>query len=196
MDARYRTALRMTRNTADADDLVQETYLKATRSVAQYKESAGTRAWLFRILTNAFIDSYRQRMRSPELVEFTEKGGLYDLFLEQRVVGASPRAPWTEAALDEFLKRFVGDEVKAALDSLPASFRIVVMLREVEGFSYAEIAEILRIPEGTVMSRLFRGRKALQAKLARHARQHGYAGQERKNERWGRSPIRKTPPGP
>jgi RNA polymerase sigma-70 factor (ECF subfamily) len=176
LDALYRAALRLTRNAADAEDLLQDTYLKATRSVDRYRESAGTRAWLFRILTNSFIDRYRQRRRTPETVEFTEGGSLYDLFLAQRGEEAVAPAPWNDEELDEFLKNVVGDEVKAALESLPPSFRLVVILRDVEGFSYREIAEIVGVPVGTVMSRLFRGRKALQEQLARYARTHGYPG--------------------
>lgn len=176
MDALYRMALRMTRNPADAEDLVQETYLKATRSVDRYREGAGTRAWLFRILTNAYIDRYRQRMRSPLTVALTEEGGLYDLFLEGRSVEQREDVPWTEPELEEFLKKLVGDEVKEALESLPAPFRLVVILRDVEGFSYREIADMLGVPIGTIMSRLFRARKALQERLARYARSHGYSG--------------------
>ena len=176
MDALYRAALRMTRDPVDAEDLVQETYLKATRSVARYREGAGTRAWLFRILTNAYIDRYRQRRRSPEEVQLLEGGGLYDLFLESRDPATlAAAAPWTEGELDEFLKDVVSDEVKAALESLPPAFRLVLILRDVEGFSYREIAEITGVPVGTVMSRLFRARRALQQRLARYARTHGYS---------------------
>jgi RNA polymerase sigma-70 factor (ECF subfamily) len=175
MDALYRASLRMTRNHADAEDLVQETYLKAIRSVSSYQEGAGTKAWLFRILTNTFIDRYRQRMRAPETVELSDEGGLYEAFLEGRSADGSAEAPWSATELDDFLRSFVGDEVKAALESLPASFRLVVILRDIEGFSYREIAEIVGVPVGTVMSRLFRGRRALQQRLARYARTHGYS---------------------
>lgn len=179
MDALYRTALRMTGNAADAEDLVQDTYLKATRSIDRYHEheSAGPRAWLFRILTNAYIDRYRQRMRAPETVELTDDRGLYDLFLESREPPSdddSGSAGWSDAELGSFLRRFVGDEVKAALDSLPPAFRLVVILRDVEGFSYREIADMLGVPVGTVMSRLFRGRRLLQARLGAYAASHGY----------------------
>jgi RNA polymerase sigma-70 factor, ECF subfamily len=183
MDALYRAALRMTGNPADAEDLVQDTYLKATRSVDRYHEGAGTRAWLFRILTNAYIDRYRQRMRAPEVVELTDDRGLYDLFLESRdpsppssAVDSSAGASWNDADLEDFLRTFVSDEVKAALESLPPAFRLVLILRDVEGFSYREIADMLGVPVGTVMSRLFRARRALQARLAQYARSHGYKG--------------------
>lgn len=175
MDALYRAALRMTRDPVEAEDLVQDTYLKAVRSAGRYREGAGVRAWMFRILTNAYIDRYRRRMRTPETVELTESGGIYDAFLESREERA-PDAPWTDAELDVFLWRFVGDEVKAALESLPPAFRLVVILRDVEGFSYREIADILGVPVGTVMSRLFRARRALQERLAAHARSHGFSG--------------------
>jgi RNA polymerase sigma-70 factor (ECF subfamily) len=179
MDVLYRAALRMTGNADDADDLVQDTYLKATRSVDRYheQESAGARAWLFRILTNSYIDRYRQRMRAPEMVELTEDRGLYDLFLESRepvAADASGSTGWTDAELESFLRKFVGDEVKAALESLPPAFRLVVILRDVEGFSYREIADMLGVPVGTVMSRLFRGRRLLQARLGAYATSHGY----------------------
>ncbi|MBA2565524.1 MAG: sigma-70 family RNA polymerase sigma factor [Gemmatimonadetes bacterium] len=184
MDALYRAALRMTRDPVDAEDLVQTTYLKAIRSVASYREEAGMKAWLFRILTNAYIDRYRQQRRTPETVELDEAAepGLYDLFLEggnqpedagRRIAGG-----WSERELDEFLRAFVGDEVKSALDELPPTFRLVLILREVEGFSYNEIAEITGVPVGTVMSRLFRARRAVQARLAAYARGHGYAAAE------------------
>jgi RNA polymerase sigma-70 factor (ECF subfamily) len=182
VDALYRTALRMTGNADDAADLVQDTYLKATRSIDRYHEhaSAGPRAWLFRILTNAYIDRYRQRQRAPETVELTEdRPGLYDRFLESREpasADASGSAAWSDAELGSFLHRFVGDEVKTALESLPPPFRIIVLLRDVEGFSYREIADMLGVPVGTVMSRLFRGRKLLQASLAAYAASHGYKG--------------------
>jgi RNA polymerase sigma-70 factor (ECF subfamily) len=177
MDALYRAALRMTGNPADAEDLVQDTYLKATRSVDSYHEGAGTRAWLFRILTNAYIDRYRRRLRTPETVELAEERGLYDLFLESRDEPGQPLSAsgrWSDEELDAFLGKFVGDEVKAALESIPPAFRVVVILRDVEGFSYREIADMLGVPVGTVMSRLFRGRQALQARLAEYARSHGY----------------------
>lgn len=175
MDALYRAALRMTRDPAEAEDLVQDTYLKAVRSIGSYRESAGTRPWLFRILTNAYIDRYRQRMRAPETLELTEAGGLYELFLEERRAGEAEPAPWTEAELDAFLTKVVGDEVKEALEALPAPFRLVVVLRDVEGFSYREIADIVGVPLGTVMSRLSRGRRSLQERLASYAGSRGYA---------------------
>jgi RNA polymerase sigma-70 factor (ECF subfamily) len=175
MDALYRTALRMTRNQADAEDLVQDTYLRATRSIGRYREGAGIRAWLFRILTNAYIDRYRRRQREPETVELVDEGGLYDRFLESRQGESAGDGPVTEADLEDFLRKFVGDEVKAALEALPSSFRLVLILRDVESFSYREIAEIVGVPVGTVMSRLFRARKALQQSLARYAAGHGYS---------------------
>lgn len=172
----YRAALRMTRNTADAEDLVQDAYLKATRSVDRYREGSGTRAWMFRILTNAYIDRYRQRMRAPEMVELTEEGGLYDLFLESRPAEEVDAGVWRDEDLEDFLHKSVGDEVKAALESLPPAFRLVLILRDLEGFSYREIAEMTGVPAGTVMSRLFRARRGLQERLARYARRHGYTG--------------------
>lgn len=176
IDALHRAALRMTREADAAADLVQETYLKATRSVDSYTEGSGTRAWLFRILTNAYIDRYREQARSPQIVELTDEAGLYELFLETRAAEGYAPVPWSDEELEEFLRKFVGDEVKGALESLPPAFRLVVLLRDVEGFSYREIAEITGVPVGTVMSRLFRGRKGLQERLTTYARSHGYAG--------------------
>jgi RNA polymerase sigma-70 factor (ECF subfamily) len=175
LDAVWRTARRMTGNEQDAEDLVQETYLKATRSVHRYREGAGVRAWLFRILTNAYIDRYRRSRREPDQVPLAETGGLYDLFLEARGE-AREEAPRDLAALGEFLHGHVGDEVRAAVESLPPDFRLVLVLRDVEGLSYREISETLGIPIGTVMSRLFRARRALQSRLAAHARAHGWTG--------------------
>jgi RNA polymerase sigma-70 factor (ECF subfamily) len=162
----------MTGNDQDAEDLVQDTFLKATRSVHRYREGAGVRAWLFRILTNAYIDRYRRGRREPDVVPLTETGGLVDAFLEAR---DEPReeVPRDLAALGEFLRTHVGDEVRAAVEALPPDFRLVLLLRDVEGLSYREIAEALGVPVGTVMSRLFRGRKLLQKNLREYAEGQG-----------------------
>lgn len=191
LDAVWRTARRMTGNDQDAEDLVQDTFLKATRSVHRYREGAGVRAWLFRILTNAYIDRYRRARREPDVVPLTETGGLVDAFLEAR---DEPRAevPRDLAALGEFLRTQVGDEVRAAVEALPPDFRLVLLLRDVEGLSYREIAEALGVPVGTVMSRLFRARRALQARLAAHARAHGWSGPGA-TRRGGSGPGRSRP---
>lgn len=169
VDALYRTALRMTRNRADAEDLVQETYLKAHRFRESFSPGTNLRAWLFRILTNSFINEYRKRSRQPET---TDTGEMEDYYLFRRVkeagedLGTDPEAT--------VLRMFLDDEVRRALEELPEQYRMTVLLADVEGFSYKEIAEITDTPIGTVMSRLHRGRKQLQSKLWEYARSRGY----------------------
>ena len=163
----YGAALRMTRNPADADDLVQETYLRAFRGFAGFAEGTNLKAWLYRILTNGFINSYRKKQREPQIVEGPddlEEWYLYDRLGGQRV---------EESAEEEVLDRIPDEAVKRALESLPENFRIPVLLADVEGFSYKEIAEIMDTPIGTVMSRLHRGRKALERALWDTAHERG-----------------------
>lgn len=177
VDALFGAALRMTRNRQDAEDLVQETYLKAVRSFHRYHEDAGCKAWLFRILTNTYIDLYRKRNRLPDEVEFEDDGatGVYDRFAPS-YPGEREAGPLeSSAGLDAFLHRFMADEVKAAIDDLPGIFRELIVLRDLEGFSYRECAEMLDIPVGTVMSRLHRGRRSLQEALHGYAVENGYA---------------------
>ena len=170
LDALYRTALRMTRSEADAEDLVQETYIRAFRFREQFTPGTNLKAWLFRILTNTFINSYRRRQSQPEFTELgdVDEFSLYRRMSDLRAASASPD-PETE-----FLNGIVDSEVKDALNDLPEKFRSVVLL-DVEGFSYKEIAEMLGIPIGTVMSRLHRGRKFLQKRLVDLAQQRGIA---------------------
>jgi RNA polymerase sigma-70 factor (ECF subfamily) len=155
----YSAALRMTRNPTDAEDLLQETLLRAFRGYGGFKAGTNLRAWLYRILTNTFINRYRRQSRQPAEVEL---GELEDLYLYRRLGEASGAA---RSAEDEALDRFVDEDVKAAVESLPDNFRIAVLLADVEGFSYKEIAKIMDVPIGTVMSRLHRGRKALEKAL-------------------------------
>ena len=155
----YSAALRMTRNPTDAEDLLQETLLKAYRGYHTFKKGTNLRAWLYRILTNTFINTYRQKSRRPSEVEL---GELEDLYLFRRL-GEQNGA--TASAEDMALERFVDEDIKAALESLPEIFMIPVLLADVDGFSYKEIAEIMDVPMGTVMSRLHRGRNALQKAL-------------------------------
>ncbi|MBU6328798.1 MAG: sigma-70 family RNA polymerase sigma factor [Acidobacteria bacterium] len=169
MPALYSAALRMTRNPADAEDLVQETYLKAYRSFGGFQAGTNLRAWLYRILTNTFINSYRTRKRRPMETELDEGE---DLHLFRRLGGLEAFAA-ARSAEDELMDWFTDAEVTGALESLPESFRIPVLLADVEGFSYKEIAEMLEIPIGTVMSRLHRGRKSLQKKLYTYALARG-----------------------
>jgi RNA polymerase sigma-70 factor (ECF subfamily) len=161
MPALYSAALRMTRNPSDAEDLVQETYLKAYRGFPNFQADTNLKAWLYKILTNTYINAYRARQRRPELSDVAD---VEDLYLYKRLGG--PDAALTgRSAEDEVLSRFTDTEVKEALDSLPEAFRIAVLLADVEGFSYREIADITDVPIGTVMSRLHRGRRALQKTL-------------------------------
>ena len=163
----YNAALRMTRNRADAEDLVQETYLRAYRSYATFEEGTNLRAWLFRILTNTFINAYRAKQRRPQE---TDLGDMEDLYLYRRIGQVNPASVSAE---DQLLDLFTDDEVKAALEELPEAFRLPVLLADVEEFSYKEIAEMLDIPIGTVMSRLHRGRKAMHKRLFDFAQARG-----------------------
>ena len=161
MDSLYAGALRMTRNPADAEDLVQETYLKAYRGFGGFEQGTNLKAWLYRILTNTYINLYRARKRRPDESDLEE---IEDLYLYRRLGGLEAAAAGRSAE-DELLDIYTDDEVKEAIESLPEQFRMAVLLADVEGFSYKEIADILEIPIGTVMSRLHRGRKGLQKKL-------------------------------
>src|SRR3954454_16825120 len=172
MPSIYSAALRMTRNPADAEDLVQETYLKAYRAFDRFQQGTNLKACLLRILTITFINSYRAKKRRPEQTELDE---VEDLYLYRRLGGLEAAAA-SRSAEEEVLDLFTDDEVKAALESLPEQFRIAVLLADVEGFSYKEIADILDIPIGTVMSRLHRGRKALQKALFEFGVERGLVG--------------------
>jgi RNA polymerase sigma-70 factor, ECF subfamily len=169
MGALYSAALRMTRNPADAEDLVQETYLKAYRAFGSFEEGTNLRAWLYRILTNTYINAYRAKQRRPEERDLDE---VEDLYLYRRL-GSLDQALSGRSAEDELMAMFTDDEVKKAMEDLPEQFRMAVYLADVEGFAYKEIAEILDIPIGTVMSRLHRGRKAMQKKLYEYAMERG-----------------------
>ena len=162
----YSAALRMTRNGADAEDLVQDTYLRAYRGFATFSDGTNLRAWLFRILTNTFINTYRAKQRRPQETELAD---VEDLYLYRRIANIDASL----SAEDTLFNLFTDDEVKRALEELPDAFRLPVLLADVEGFSYKEIAEMLDIPIGTVMSRLHRGRKAMQKALTDYATERG-----------------------
>lgn len=164
----YSAAVRMTRSKADAEDLVQETYLRAYRGYSNFTEGTNLRAWLFRILTNTFINTYRAKQRRP--IE-SDLGDIEDLYMYRRL----PSLGTTRSAEDQLFDLFTDDEVKEALESLPENFRMPVLLADVEGFSYKEIAEMLDVPIGTVMSRLHRGRKGMQKRLWDYAEARGLA---------------------
>jgi RNA polymerase sigma-70 factor, ECF subfamily len=163
----YPAALRMTRNPADAEDLVQETFLRAYRGFAGFQEGTNLKAWLYRILTNSFINTYRKKQREPVTVEGPDD--LDEWYLFDRL-GARHVEPSAET---EVLDTIPDEDVKRALESLPEGFRLAVLLADVEGFSYKEIAEMMGIPIGTVMSRLHRGRKALEKALWETAKERG-----------------------
>jgi RNA polymerase sigma-70 factor, ECF subfamily len=174
MDSLYGAALRLTRNPSDAEDLVQETYLKAYRGFGGFQEGTNLRAWLYRILTNTFINTYRAKKRRPDETELDE---VEDMYL-YRKLGGLEAAMAGRSAEDELMDWFTDAEVKEAVEDLPEQFRMAVLLADVEGFSYKEIAEILDIPIGTVMSRLHRGRKALQRRLYEFAEARHLVGPE------------------
>ena len=169
MPSLYAAAMRMTRNRADAEDLVQETYLKAYRAFNSFTEGTNLKAWLYRILTNTYINAYRAKKRRPEESDIDD---LENFYLYRRLGGLEGAAAGRSAE-DEVLDHFTETEVKEAVEALPEQFRIAVLLGDVEGFSYKEIAEILDVPIGTVMSRLHRGRRALQKRLYEFGRQRG-----------------------
>ncbi|HEX7132608.1 MAG TPA: sigma-70 family RNA polymerase sigma factor [Iamia sp.] len=174
MGSLYSAALRMTRNPADAEDLVQETYLKAYRGYGGFTEGTNLKAWLYRILTNTYINIYRAKQRRPDETELDESE---DPYLYQRL-GGLEAAQVGRSAEDELMDWFTEHEIKTAVEDLPEQFRMAVLLADVEGFSYKEIAEILEIPIGTVMSRLHRGRSRLQKSLFDYARSRGLADED------------------
>ncbi len=174
LDALYRTALRMTRNPQDAEDLVQETYLRAFRFFDKFEPGTNLRAWIFKILTNTYINRYRKQAAGPRLdsLDALEESDGFALYNHLDMEAAS-RGGSVEA---QVLDRFAESDIKRAIEALPPAFRMAVLLADVEGFSYNEIAEILAIKKGTVMSRLFRGRRLLQRALIDQARAAGFAG--------------------
>jgi RNA polymerase sigma-70 factor (ECF subfamily) len=161
MDQLYSHALRLTKNPSDAEDLVQETYLKGYKSFESFDDGTNLRAWLFRILTNSFINVYRKKQRSFDEQEVEDIESVY-LFNNS---GTSLYNQLGISAEDALFERLTDDEIQIAVDSLPSSYKQVVLLADVQGFSYKEIAEILEIPDGTVMSRLHRARAKLKNQL-------------------------------
>ena len=168
LDSLYGAALRMTRNPQDAEDLVQETMLRAYRAFDRFEAGTNLKAWLFRILTNAYINTYRKRQREPQKVSADEVEE-FDLYRELKNHDTQFEATPESIVLDSL----VDSDIIDAIDDLPEQFRLAVVLSDIEGFSYAEMAEIMDVPMGTVMSRLHRGRKALQKRLWELARDRG-----------------------
>lgn len=177
MDNLYNLALRMTRNPGDAEDLVQETYLKAYRFFSHFTEGTNARAWIITILTNTFRTKYRKAQKEPDQVDFEN---VENFFLVNEL------KPWFQPAnksevrnsdtIKEVLKAYVSDDIINALDNIPEQFRMAVLLSDVEGFNYQEIADILDTSVGTVKSRIFRGRKLLQKQLYEFAKERGIIG--------------------
>jgi RNA polymerase sigma-70 factor, ECF subfamily len=177
MDALYSSALSMTRNSATADDLIQETYLKAWRFWDKFEPGTSCKAWLFRIMTNTYINMYRKWSREPHKVGFEDIEG----HSESKIASDAPIAmqPLLDVTEREAFDNLFTDEVKAAIESLPLYFRVVALLSDVQGFTYQEIADILDIPIGTVRSRLSRARSMLQEALRDYARERGLSGEPR-----------------
>jgi RNA polymerase sigma-70 factor (ECF subfamily) len=159
-------AYHLTYNQEDADDLVQETYLKAYRFIDKYDEGTNAKAWLFKILKNAYINEYRKKVKQPTKVDYEEIVTYHDTD-DDRISGYSDLR-------EEIFLHMMGDEVTSAINSLPIDFRTVILLCDIEGFTYEEIASIIDVPIGTVRSRLFRARNLLKEKLTDYAQKHGF----------------------
>ncbi|SDZ08509.1 RNA polymerase, sigma subunit, ECF family [Herbiconiux ginsengi] len=170
LDQLYGAALRMTRNPSDAQDLVQETFVKAFAAFAQFEQGTNLKAWLYRILTNTFINTYRKKQRDPY------QGSTSDMEDWQLGTAESATASLSSRSAEaEAIDHLPDSDVKEALQSIPEDFRLAVYLADVEGFSYQEIADIMKTPVGTVMSRLHRGRRLLRGLLTDYARERGLA---------------------
>ncbi len=170
MDILYNYAIRMTGNTDDAHDLLQETYLKAYRFWDKYEKGTNIRAWLFRIMKNTYINLYRKTVKEPDTVDYDEIKNFYNTIKEE---SADPND-----LQEKLFGQLLDDEVAKALESLPEDFRTVVILCDIEGLTYEEIAEFVECPVGTVRSRLHRGRKLLQSKLFDYAKSRGFIGKD------------------
>jgi RNA polymerase sigma-70 factor (ECF subfamily) len=166
MSLLYNFALRTTGNTDDAKDLLQDTYLKAYRFIDKYERGTNAKAWLFRIMKNSFINDYRRQARTPEQVDYDEIQDYYDLVKKHSDDSNDLRS--------QFFKNMLDDDIVKAMESLTEEFRTIIILSDLEGLTYEEIAEILEIPLGTVRSRLHRARKVMQQKLRKFAIREGY----------------------
>ena len=169
MDNLYTSAMHYTKNSEEAEDLVQETYLRAYRFFDKFEQGTNFKAWISRILTNTFINSYRKKIRTPQQVQLDK----VDFFIED-AVNLSENDGTQNAYEDETFDKLFDDDINKALDKLNENFRQIIVLADVEGLSYKEIAQKAGIPLGTVMSRLFRARKMLQKSLRRYAKTKGF----------------------
>ncbi|NUN70447.1 MAG: sigma-70 family RNA polymerase sigma factor [Bacteroidetes bacterium] len=171
MEVLYNYALRMTGNRDDANDLLQETFLKAYRFWDKFEQGTNLRAWLFRIMKNTYINLYRKESKEPDKVDYDEIEGFYNLIRDQNSDDNDLQ--------EKMFGQLLDDDVSKALESLPEEFRTVVILCDIEGLAYEEIAEFLQVPVGTVRSRLHRGRKLLYAHLYEYAKQRGFIKKEK-----------------
>jgi RNA polymerase sigma-70 factor (ECF subfamily) len=167
IDALYRSALYLVKNRSNADDLAQETYLRAFKFLREDKEISNEKAWLFKILINTFINQYRKEKKEPSLVDFNSIESFHESIEEEVLM-----SPIMENEAE--FNKLLDDDVKKALEGLPDDFRMVILLSTVEGFSYKEISDMVKCPIGTVMSRMYRGRRMLKEKLTGYAKKHGY----------------------
>ncbi|MDX1638766.1 MAG: sigma-70 family RNA polymerase sigma factor [Balneolaceae bacterium] len=166
LDALYNFALRLTSDPNDAEDLVQDTIVKAYRFFSSYEKGTNAKAWLFRILKNSYINNYRKQSKQPNQVDYDEVATFYETIRAERTD--------TSDLEDRMFRELIDDDISDALEQLPEDFRTVVLLCDVEGFTYEEIANMLDVPIGTIRSRLHRGRNLLKAELMDYAQKRGY----------------------
>lgn len=166
LDAMYNFALRLTSDPNDAEDLVQDTIVKAFRFFSSYEKGTNAKAWLFRILKNSYINNYRKKSKQPSQVDYDEVSSFYETIRADRTD--------TSDLEDRMFRELIDDDISNALEKLPEDFRTVVLLCDVEGFTYEEIANMLDVPIGTIRSRLHRGRNLLKAQLIDYAEERGY----------------------
>ncbi|MGM0587956.1 MAG: sigma-70 family RNA polymerase sigma factor [Bacteroidota bacterium] len=166
LDALYNFALRLTTDPNDAEDLVQDTIVKAYRFFNSYEKGTNAKAWLFRILKNSYINNYRKKSKQPNQVDYDEVASFYETIRDERTD--------TSDMEDRMYRELIDDDISGALESLPEDFRTVVLLCDVEGFTYEEIANMLDVPIGTIRSRLHRGRNLLRTQLMDYAEKRGF----------------------